>query len=102
MKELKDGWVKPFENNDSTNKSIRKFGKIEYGFIERKDAYCYKHKIDYSNECHLLPSGKIIWYGCPMCRDDDDLTLRRRGVPIIKPEQATELYQQPIKQAKGF
>ncbi len=76
MRELKDEWVKPFDNEQKL--SLRKIGNVEFGYIENKDDHCYKHKIDYNNECHKLPSKKIIWLGCPICYSDDQKVARRR------------------------
>jgi hypothetical protein len=49
MKELKDGWVKPFETKESIGKLTR-VGNVEFGLIEEKDAYCHTHKMDYVND----------------------------------------------------
>ncbi len=97
MKESKE-WVKPFE----TKESVRKIANIEFGFIESKDDYCHVHKTDYTNECHLLPSGKITWYGCPTCQDERNKQIIRVHIEKPKPSEIQEIYQQPIKKAKGF
>jgi hypothetical protein len=95
MRELKDGWVKPFNEQ---KQSLKIIGKCEVGFIEQKDKHCYKHKLDYISECFKLPSGKLNWSDCPVCKSEIDTRVR-----IEKPEQTQEIiYQQPIKKAKGF
>ncbi len=46
----------------------------ECGLQETKeDDYCYQHKFQFDNECHLLPSGRKIWSGCPKCREEEKI-----------------------------
>ena len=103
MKELKE-WVKPFE----TKESIKKIGNIGFGFIESKDDFCRIHKIDYENECHQMPSGKITWYGCPKCGDEErkfrliQEAKKEEQKRLAKLNQPEEIYQPTVKKAKGF
>lgn len=80
-----------------TPKSL--LGKDQVGIVDRKDEHCYKHKIDFENECHKTFTGKTIWIGCPQCR----LEIDKREPNIIKPKQSIDqVYVSPVKRAKGF
>lgn len=55
--------------------------------IETKaDDMCYIHNQQFDNECHLLPSGKKMWMGCPMCQTKN--TAKRHN------EEVTQLMRQ--------
>lgn len=102
MRELKE-WVKPFEAKES----IKKIGNIDFGFIEEKDDYCYRHKMDYLNECHKMPSGEIRWYGCPKCSDEQKKSIliqeaKKEEQERIAKLSQSNLYQPIMKKAKGF
>jgi hypothetical protein len=107
MKELKDGWVKPFETKESIGKLTR-VGNVEFGLIEEKDAYCHTHKMDYVNECHKSISGNIIWKGCPQCQSEqEEFTLMQKAKEahqerMAKLNQSDPIKSDPIKRAKGF
>lgn len=75
--------------------SFSNFGQI----IDRKeDDFCRKHQINFENECHLLPSGKSHWIGCPKCKAEIDTRVHIEK-PVIVEEITSE---SKFTKAKGF
>lgn len=51
---------------------------IKYpNIVDKKDDdFCQQHQLKFNNECHKLPSGRIMWIGCPKCKLIKDNKLR--------------------------
>lgn len=73
------------------------------------DDFCQRHKINFDNECHKLPSGTIKWMGCPSCAVIDNNRLKRANYEYMMRQDGMRINSEtkewykptPIKQAEN-
>lgn len=57
----------------------------------KSDDFCPSHHVHFENECHLLPSGNKMWFGCPKCYQNDRKFAQQRSF-VMDMKNAGMLY----------